>query len=131
MRSFPLIFLAALLVPLAACNPPITAEKVDKIRLCETTFDETKEMFGKASKISRIGDLYVHDFSNTLAAGSDGRHRLLLAFNGSDVVVDVLYDTPAGTVVSLSDHCKGKPAGAAPAPAPVSSSSAAANAPSD
>jgi hypothetical protein len=48
-----------------------------------------------------------------------------VVFNNRDIVVDVLFDAPSLTLVSIGDHCQGSaspaatPPPAAPSPAPA------------
>lgn len=93
---------------LLGCNP-ITPEKVNKIKVCTTRFDEVKEMFGSPNKIGKLANHTTWQYD-----GARGEPpRLLLLFDDDTVVSDLAYN-PAG-LVELKSRCSKAAASATPA----------------
>jgi hypothetical protein len=85
---------ALLVVVSAACVPnSVTPEKIDKIKVCSTTYEEVRKIFGKPDSVGRSATMVTWRYG----------YELAIAFDNDSIVVDYAYK-PVG-LVELRNRC--------------------------
>lgn len=92
---------SACLAGTASCQP-ITAEKVRKIKVCQTTYVEVKQMFGAPMSVGQLGGHTTWTYGARLAPD------LIIMFDDERVVSDLAHN-PSG-MVELKSRCQARPA---------------------
>lgn len=106
--------IAVALLPLAlavsACRPSITPERVKQVKLCVTTQKEAQALFGRPTRVGRLGNRTTWRYNAPALDADNKPPRLLLLFSEDEArVTDLAYDPPG--MVELRDRCddRGKP----------------------
>ena len=93
-------------VYLAACAPTITPDKVKKIKVCETTYAQVKEMFGQPDQVGEVGGHTTWRYDREGMGNMNLQPpRLLLMFDNDTVVSDLAYNPPG--IIELKSRCSG------------------------
>jgi hypothetical protein len=102
-RRYGLLVLTGAALSIAACGPTVTAESVQKIKVCTTTYAEVKDLVGKPDEIGQVAGHVTWRYNSAVIGDKNGPPRLILMFDNGTVVSDLAYNPPG--IIELKSRC--------------------------